>query len=101
MEVADVEWKEEVKSLLTHGVERIATATSIDELHAAVAATLGELAFLQLGFIPRGHHRVDTVPLAIRNWRMNPVRTVQYVQSAEQRATQKRLSKPSWDDGEA
>jgi hypothetical protein len=91
VEVADVEWKQEVKSLLARGVERLTSAMSIDELHAAAAATLGELALLQLGFIPRGHYRLETVPLTARNWKLNPVRTVQYVQSAKQRATQKRL----------
>lgn len=92
VEVADVVWKQEVSDLLTHGIKRLTTAKSIDELHAAAAATLGELAFLQLGFVPRGHDRVANVPLIGRNWKMNPVRTVQYVQSAEQRAAQKCLS---------
>ena len=91
VEVADVEWKQEVKRLLTLGVERLTSAKSIDELHAAAAAMLGELAFLQLGFVPRGHYRLETVPLTVRNWKLNQVRTVQYVQSAKQRATQKRL----------
>lgn len=93
VEVVDSEWKKEVKELLTHGVQRLKTAKSVDELHAVAAATLGELAFLQLGFIPRGHHRAETIPLSLRYWRMNPVRTVQYVQSAKQRETQSRLAK--------
>jgi len=92
VEVVDVEWKQEVSELLTHGIKRLTTAKSIDELHAAAAATLGELAFLQLGFVPRSHFRVANVPLTARNWKMDPVRTVQYVQSAEQREAQKRLS---------
>ena len=100
VEVADVEWKQEVGELLTHGIKRLTAAKSIDELHAAAAATLGELAFLQLGFVPRGHYRVANVPLIGRNWKMNSVRTVQYVQSAEQRAAQKRLSKSKAKDGE-
>ncbi len=100
VEVADVEWKQEVSELLTHGIKRLTSAKSIDELHAAAAATLGELAFLQIGFVPRGHYRVANVPLIGRNWKMNPVRTVQYVQSAEQRAAQKRLSKSKAKDDE-
>ena len=100
VEVADVEWKQEVSELLKHGIKRLTTAKSIDELHAAAAATLGELAFLQLGFVPRGHYRVANVPLIGRNWKMNPVRTVQYVQSAEQRAAQKCLSKSKAKDDE-
>jgi hypothetical protein len=101
VEVADVEWKQEVNELLAHGIKRLKTAKAIDELHACAAATLGELAFLQVGFVPRGHRRTDNIPLSTRHWRMNPVRTVQYVQSAEQRATQVRLSKSEARDGEA
>ncbi len=93
VEVVDAEWRRDVNDLLKHGAERLKVAKSVDELHAVAAATLGELAFLQLGFVPRGHWRVETVPLAQRYWRMNHVRTVQYVQSDEQRATQSRLSR--------
>lgn len=100
VEVADIEWKQEVSELLTHGIKRLATARSIDDLHAAAAATLGELTFLQLGFVPRGRHGVANVPLIGRNWKMNPVRTVQYVQSAEQLTAQKHLSKLKAKDNE-
>jgi hypothetical protein len=100
VEVADAEWKVELSELLTHGIKRLTTAKSIDELHAAAAATLGELAFLQLGFVPKGHCHAANVPLIARNWKMSPVRTVQYVQSAEQRAAQKRLSKSKVKDDE-
>ena len=96
VDVVDPEWHTQFSQLLAHGIRRIQGAEAIDELHAAVAATLGELSLLQLGFVPRGHYRLDVVPILPRNWRLNPVRTVQYVQSAEQRATQVRLKrKPS------
>lgn len=100
VDVADAEWKLEINELITHGIKRLTTAKSIDELHAAAAATLGELAFLQLGFVPEGHLRAANVPLIARNWKMNPVRSVQYVQSDEQRAAQKRLSKSKAKDDE-
>ena len=93
VQVVDAAWKEEVADLLGRGVERVTGAKTIDEIHAAAAATLGELAFLQLGFVPMGRYRIDRVSLNRRNWRMDPVRTVQYVQSAEQRSTQERLLK--------
>lgn len=92
VEVVDTEWKQEVSGLLALGCKRLQHAKSIDELHSVAAATLGELAFLQLGFVPKGHRNVDNIPLTSRNWQMNAVRTVQYVQSNEQRATQQRLS---------
>lgn len=93
VDVADAEWRQEVKSLLLLGAQRLKDGMSVDELHAAAAATLGELAFLQLGFVPRAHSSLDNVSLSARNWRLNQVRSVQYVQSLEQSATQTRLSK--------
>lgn len=84
--------EKDVSELITHGIERLTTSRSIDELHAAAAATLGELAFLQLGFVPKAHCDVESVPLNARNWKMNPVRTVQYVQTDKQREVQKRIS---------
>jgi hypothetical protein len=93
VEVVDEEWRHDVAQLLDHGDSRLAKATSIDELFASLCATLGELAFLQIGFVPRGHYRAKRIPLVARNWRMNPVRSVQYVQSAKQRETQERLTK--------
>ena len=93
VEVADPEWHTQFSEVLGNGLRRIQGAEAIDELHAAVAATLGELSFLQLGFVPRGHYRADVVPIVPRNWRLDPVRTVQYVQSSEQRATQVRLKR--------
>ena len=100
VEIVDAEWKKEVGDLLAHGCQRLRHVKSIDELHAVAAATLGELAFLQLGFVPRGRHSADNIPLTSRNWKMNAVRTVQYVQSNEQRATQQRLSRSKAEDPE-
>ena len=101
VEIVDAEWKQEVSDLLVHGCKRLQHAQSIDELHAVAAATLGELAFLQLGFVPGGHRNTDNISLASRNWKMNAVRTVQYVQSNEQRDTQQRLSRSKAEDPEA
>jgi hypothetical protein len=61
VEIVDAEWKQEVSELLAHGCERLQHAQSIDELHAVAAATLGELAFLQLGLVPRGHRNTDNI----------------------------------------
>jgi hypothetical protein len=98
--VVDDEWKDEVKSLLDHGVSRVEMSASVDQLFASLAATFGELALLQVGFVPRGHSRVDRVPLIAQNWKLDPVRSVQYVQSAVQRATQARLRKRGTQNGE-
>ncbi|QXZ08704.1 hypothetical protein KUF54_11590 [Comamonas sp. Y33R10-2] len=91
VKICDEEWKSQVALLLTHGLDGVKTAKSIDEIHASAAATLGELAFLQLGFVPLGHRTCKNIPLVPKNWDMSPVRTVQYVQSPTQRETQRSL----------
>ena len=101
VEVCDQEWMHQLNALLLHGVKRLKTAKAIDEIHASAAATLGELAFLQLGFVPQGHRLCESIPLVPRNWKLSPVRTVQYVQSPAQRATQARLQKSSRKNAEA
>lgn len=93
VEIADDDWHLQVQELLKHGCARIELAKSIDEVFAALAATLGELAFLQLGFVPQGHYLEMRIPLRKNNWKLDPVRTVQYVQSNQQRATQERMKK--------
>lgn len=95
VEVYDSDWMLQITALLQHGIGRVKAAKTIDEIHAAAAASFGELAFLQLGFIPIGHNLSENVPLTVINWKLNPVRTVQYVQSVEQRKTQTRLQKLS------
>jgi hypothetical protein len=89
-----------IRRLLDRGLSRIESSTSIDQLFASLAATLGELAFLQIGFVPRGHSRLDRIPLITKNWRLDPVRSIQYVQSSAQRATQARIRKRSAQNGE-
>jgi hypothetical protein len=99
VEISDQEWKREINDLLQVGSERIMSVKSIDELHASLAATLGELAFLQIGFVPRGHINVECVPLITKNWRLDCVRTVQYVQSTNQRKLQVSLLKKKRNNG--
>ena len=91
VKICDEEWKSQVELLLTHGLDRLKLAKTIDEIHASAAATLGELAFLQLGFVPQGHRTCKSIPLVPKNWDMSLVRTVQYVQSQAQRETQNHL----------
>ena len=100
VEVADAEWYAQFNEVLAQGIRGIRAARAIDELHASVAATLGELSFVQLGFVPRAHYQMDVVPLVPRNWHLDHVRTVQYVQSVEQRVAQKRLAKKASRESE-
>lgn len=91
VEIADEEWKEEINAEIEHGILRTESSSEIDELFSGLAATLAKVVFLQIGFVPRGRRSVERVALTPRNWKLNPVRSVQYVQNEQQRATQKRL----------
>jgi hypothetical protein len=86
VQVADAEWRAEVDALLAHGVQRARTTASVGELHAALAATLGELCFLQLGAVPERSLARKSAPLTAANWQLTAFRSVQYVQTLEQAA---------------
>lgn len=86
VKVADAEFHTEVKQILELGRAQTKGAKEISELFAALSATLTRLTFLQIGFM-HGHHNVELVPLAQKNWNLSCVRSVQYVQSVEQRKT--------------
>jgi hypothetical protein len=101
VEVCDDEWRDQLHELVAQGTARVKAAKFIDVLHADVAATLGELAFFQLGYVPSSHAHQDRVPLIPQRWRLDPVRSVQYVQSLEQRATQERLRRNTESGGGA
>lgn len=99
VQVADQEWRDEVDSLLALGRKHIDSARSIDDLHASVAATVCRLSFLQVGHRPsrrRSHIRSTRdglargpdLSLVLKNWKLDYVRSVQYVQSDEQKAMQ-------------
>ena len=93
VEVADEEWKADVQAEIEFGISIAKSATKIDELFAGLAATLATLVFLQVGFLPRDHRKVKRVTLSPRNWKLNSVRSVQYVQNEEQKAMQKKIKK--------
>jgi hypothetical protein len=92
VEIVDDEWRTEARRLLEHGKSRCKLSQSIDELLASMAATFGELVFLQLGFVPHEHYRSEHIRLVTSKWKLDPVRTVQYVQSKKQLENQARLN---------
>jgi hypothetical protein len=92
VEVADEDWRVEVRTEIQHGISCVQSASEIDELFSSLSAALVKVVFLQIGFFPLGHSNLRfTPPLIPRNWKLNPVRSVQYVQSEQQRLTQKRI----------
>ena len=82
--IHDVEWLEDIKGNLTHGRDLTQVAKNIDDLVAALSATLLRQVFLQLGSFP-SRKTVKSVPLRSEHWRFNGFRSVQIVQSPQQK----------------
>jgi hypothetical protein len=101
VEIVDDEWKGEMTAEIAEGIKRIKSSSKIDELFAELSATLTHVIFLQLGFIPRGHHRLPRVLLARGHWKLDVVRSVQYVQSTAQLKAQERLASARQRDSES
>ena len=83
VEIADEEWKAEINVEIEHGISLVKSSSEIDELFSCLSATLAKIVFLQIGFVPRGHRSVNRVALTPHNWKLNPVRSVQYVQNKQ------------------
>jgi len=89
--VHDEEWMTEIQGHVQHGISCIEASPEIDELFSTLAATLARITFLQIGFIPIGHRSIDRASLTPNLWKLDLVRSVQYVQNDEQRKTQRQL----------
>ncbi len=91
VQVYDEDWMAEIQGHLQLGISLVESCSELDELFSALAAILARVTLLQIGLIPVGHRSIDRVPLTSGHWKLDPVRTVQYVQNDEQRKTQRRL----------
>jgi hypothetical protein len=85
VKVADPDWHHSIESVLNHGRERVKGARTAPDLVAGLTATLIEVVFTQIGFMPTRARRDEMVPLKKEFWEMNNFRTVQYVQTSEQK----------------
>ncbi len=83
VDVADNEWRVEMKQTLRRGRSLVSGAESITDLFAHLSATLVNLVFLQIGHLPV-RASVEIVPLSPKYWQLNAYRSVQYVQSKSQ-----------------
>ena len=81
--IADDEWRNEMAEIVEHGIGRVKSAEAFDELFQCLAATYVEASFLQLGFMPNRHR--SRARLRKGDWCLDGFRSVQYVQSAEQK----------------
>ena len=86
IQIRDEEWFEEVQSNLEHGRELARISESTDDLIAALSAALLRQVFLQLGAAP-SRKTAKSVPLKAEHWRFDGFRSVQIVQSLQQKET--------------
>jgi hypothetical protein len=89
VKIADADFHSEAKELLRLGSSLINSARDISGLFASLAATLIRLSFLQVGFIPRNFP--ESVRLTPKDWVLSFVRSVQYVQTLEQKELAARI----------
>lgn len=82
--IKDEDWMQEVRSNLNHGRELARIAVTPEDAIAALSATLLRQVFLQLGSAP-SRNTAASVPLKPRNWNFSGFRSVQYVQSPQQK----------------
>lgn len=92
MKVADPDWHKAIESVLDLGRDRVKGARTAPDLFAGLTATLTEIVFNQIGFMPTRSRRNEIVPLKKEFWEMNNFRTVQYVQTVEQKAALEQYS---------
>jgi len=84
VKIKDEHWHKAVQSLVAHGIERIKISHSFDDLFESLSATYVELSFLQIGLMP---DRPSDIKATLRkqDWGLDRYRTVQYVQSPDQK----------------
>jgi hypothetical protein len=91
VDIADEDWFADIDSILELGRTQIAESKTVTDLFACLSATLAQLVFLQIGFLPLGRQQIETIPLTKERWTLRSVRTVQYVQNRKQRDTARML----------
>lgn len=82
--VKDDYWQKGVDDIVMHGVERVKSANDFDDLFQALSASYIELSFHQIGLMPT---RSSNFRAQLRKdyWKLDPYRSVQYVQNLEQK----------------
>jgi hypothetical protein len=83
VQVHDSAWENAVEENLVLGEQAARASKDIDELLSCFTATLLKQVFLQLGGLPN-RKSMPNVSLNKENWRLNGLRSVQYVQSKTQ-----------------
>ena len=85
VKIYDEEWIEQINDTVECGQKNIIKATDIEEAIAALSATLINISFLQVGFMPNRKGRPKKITLKKENWNLDLYRTVMYLQTEEQK----------------
>ncbi|MFA5985281.1 MAG: hypothetical protein WC782_14795 [Methylococcaceae bacterium] len=92
IQVADADWFNQFTSIIEFGKDRVNSSKDFEQLFSSLAATLGEISFLQLGMMPRRLTQENKTLRHKINWKLDRYRSVQYVQNTEQLAATHNLS---------
>ncbi|MCP5347252.1 MAG: hypothetical protein H7A04_10395 [Pseudomonadales bacterium] len=82
--VSDDDWFDELDHIVEHGRKRLASSKTTEEMFAALASSLGEISFHQLGRCPNHSASKNVTLRHSSRWKLNQFRSVQYVQSKTQ-----------------
>ena len=85
VEIADEEWKQEIRNVISDGIARLKIDKEIDEIISTLAGTLIRVSFNQIGLMPNRKGSPKPVTLKKELWVLNPFRSVVYLQTPIQR----------------
>ena len=85
VEIADEDWRQEIRGIISDVIEIIKKQQEIDEIIATMAGTLIRVSFNQIGAVP--YRKGFTKPVALKKelWRLNAFRRVVYLQTPSQK----------------
>lgn len=83
--IADDDWHVTFANIVQRGIERIKSAKNFDDLFQNFAATYMEMSFHQFGWMPSVSPSYRS-KLKQGGWKLDGFRSVQYVQSPQQKA---------------
>lgn len=84
VEIYDEDWLSEIDEVVSRGLDSVKIAKNIDEIIAALAGSLIQISFLQIGYMPRRKGKQGKYSLRKGNWCLNGFRSVIYLQTKKQ-----------------
>lgn len=94
VKIKDDDWQKEIEEIINNGLDGIKSCTSFDCLLSCISSTYIRLSFCQIGFLPiTRYDRRST--LRRSEWKLDMIRSVQYVQSNDQKQCQEKYNRMS------